>query len=356
MILSMLLNYLDSERRTIMKKRYKILAAALAMTFSMSITSFAGTWKQEAKGWWYQNEDGTYPQSGWQWIDGNGDGVAESYYFDENGYLLTNTTTPDGYTVNDGGAWVVDGVVQEKQMGPGSDGGESVTDGRRLYQEATRKSSQLSSMAATSKISMTMAMGGETIPADINMDLKFKDMNQSSMKYLATINMNMMGMNINGTMFYTDGYYYIDMMGQKQKVPMDLAGITNQVNSNMNVMGDNNITDSMQNMTVADDGNGNKVISYTMDMSGFNSYIMSLYNQMGLSIDSVNFRNLKGKSVINREGYCVSEDMNFVFDLITEGQTVSADMVMRMNYINIGQPVDFALPSTEGFVEAGSAQ
>ena len=42
----------------------------------------------------------TVPTNSWQWIDGNGDGVSESYYFDGNGYMLFNTTTPDGYTVN----------------------------------------------------------------------------------------------------------------------------------------------------------------------------------------------------------------------------------------------------------------
>ncbi len=46
--------------------------------------------------WWYEMENGSYPTNGWQWIDGNGDGVAESYYFDNSGWLLTNTTTPDG--------------------------------------------------------------------------------------------------------------------------------------------------------------------------------------------------------------------------------------------------------------------
>ena len=38
--------------------------------------------------------------------------VAECYYFDGNGYMAANTTTPDGYTVDGSGAWVVDGVVQ----------------------------------------------------------------------------------------------------------------------------------------------------------------------------------------------------------------------------------------------------
>ena len=62
--------------------------------------------------WWYVFDDGTYAANGWYWIDGNQDGVAECYYFDGNGWLLANTTTPDGYTVNGNGAWEVDGVIQ----------------------------------------------------------------------------------------------------------------------------------------------------------------------------------------------------------------------------------------------------
>lgn len=47
---------------------------------------------------------------GWSWIDDNGDGVYECYYFEEksNGYrgkLYTNTTI-DGYDVNEKGQWV----------------------------------------------------------------------------------------------------------------------------------------------------------------------------------------------------------------------------------------------------------
>ena len=62
--------------------------------------------------YWWQNDDGSYPTSSWHWLDGNGDGISECYYFDGNGYMAANTTTPDGYTVDGSGAWVVDGVVQ----------------------------------------------------------------------------------------------------------------------------------------------------------------------------------------------------------------------------------------------------
>ena len=58
--------------------------------------------------------------TGWNWIDDNGDGISECYYFQNysdgrRGRLYRETTTPDGYTVNDKGQWTVDGVVQTRK-------------------------------------------------------------------------------------------------------------------------------------------------------------------------------------------------------------------------------------------------
>lgn len=102
-----------------MKKQVWMAAMILAMTAGLTMTSFAGEWKQDEKGYWWQNDDGSYPVSAWQWLDGNGDGIAESYYFDQSGYLAVNTVI-DGYQVNDQGAWIVDGVVQTQNTGSAS--------------------------------------------------------------------------------------------------------------------------------------------------------------------------------------------------------------------------------------------
>jgi hypothetical protein len=55
-------------------------------------------WKQDTNGWWYQNDNGGYPVNCWQDING------KQYYFNESGYILTNTTTPDGKQVGADGA------------------------------------------------------------------------------------------------------------------------------------------------------------------------------------------------------------------------------------------------------------
>ena len=94
-----------------MSKKMKLMVLTAVLTLGAAMTSYAG-WKQNDTGYWWQNDDGSYPTSSWHWLDGNGDGIAECYYFDGNGYMAANTTTPDGYTVDGSGAWVVDGVVQ----------------------------------------------------------------------------------------------------------------------------------------------------------------------------------------------------------------------------------------------------
>ena len=98
-----------------MKRKGLVIAGLVAgLSALTSMTAFAGEWKQDFNGWWWQNDDGSYPVSTWQWLDGNKDGLSESYYFNEAGYLVTNTTI-DGYTVNADGAWTINGQIQTMQ-------------------------------------------------------------------------------------------------------------------------------------------------------------------------------------------------------------------------------------------------
>lgn len=112
-----------------MKRSKKIVALAMAalMTAGSGMTVSAGQWQSDTNGWWWQNDDGSYPVGSWQWLDGNNDGTAECYYFDGNGYMLANTITPDGYSVDGNGAWVVNGVIQTQTSSAQAQTGETQT-------------------------------------------------------------------------------------------------------------------------------------------------------------------------------------------------------------------------------------
>ena len=56
-------------------------------------TVFAGTWQKDGIGWWYQNDDGSYPVL--TWITDTDGG---RYFFDCNGYIVTGTRVIDGET------------------------------------------------------------------------------------------------------------------------------------------------------------------------------------------------------------------------------------------------------------------
>jgi|GEM_PF-2877352 len=97
-----------------MKTRSGILAGAILCT-ALAVPSFAGSWRQDDTGWWWQRDDGSYPAAAWEWIDSDGDGTAECYYFYSDGYMAHNNDI-DGSHVNDDGKWVVAGKVQKRSV------------------------------------------------------------------------------------------------------------------------------------------------------------------------------------------------------------------------------------------------
>ena len=64
-----------------MKKKLITTVLTGCMVVVSTITSLAGSWQQDTTGWWYQNDDGSYPSNVLKQIDG------QWYYFDSTGYM-----------------------------------------------------------------------------------------------------------------------------------------------------------------------------------------------------------------------------------------------------------------------------
>lgn len=103
-----------------MKKRLFpmiMLAGLLTLTLSVTATAAAiggGVWSRDKGTWRYRNADGSYPDQGWQWVDTDGDGISECYYFkDFNGHIALASMI-DTYYVNEEGMWEVAGIVQHQ--------------------------------------------------------------------------------------------------------------------------------------------------------------------------------------------------------------------------------------------------
>lgn len=103
-----------------MKKKIALLLAVCVATIAMASTAFAAGWEgSDAAGWKWKKDDGSYITKAWAWLDSDGDGKFESYYFDDNGICAINTKVGE-YAVNNLGQWIVNNVVQIKTgIGPG---------------------------------------------------------------------------------------------------------------------------------------------------------------------------------------------------------------------------------------------
>lgn len=94
----------------LLKNKLIIKTTLIIVLIILTFNTFALSIKDNR--YYYNNKD--YYKSCWQWLDLNNDGVYECYYFNVLGYMTKNSTTPDGYIVNENGEWIVDGVVQRK--------------------------------------------------------------------------------------------------------------------------------------------------------------------------------------------------------------------------------------------------
>src|SRR5699024_9708073 len=80
-----------------------------------------------------------------------------------------------------------------------------------------------SDMDAGLTMNMEMAMEGLTMNIGMAGDMKGKNATSENMQSLMNLNLNLLGQQMNMTSFYADGYTYMDVAGQKMKVPTDYA-------------------------------------------------------------------------------------------------------------------------------------
>ena len=96
--------------------------------------SYMPGWYKDGDNWRYIQKDGYYKANSWyQDTDG------KYYYFNMGAVMVVNTTTPDGYYVDENGVW--DGnastvIAEKKNLGPGVDKGwEPIDTGWKFKQE-----------------------------------------------------------------------------------------------------------------------------------------------------------------------------------------------------------------------------
>ncbi len=93
-------------------KKLKLLITTVALSTLVSLTAYAGEWKQDATGWRYQNDDNSYTTSNW-FQDTN----QKWYFFNSKGYMMTGwlqiSNTQKYYYLNNDGSMQVAPITLE---------------------------------------------------------------------------------------------------------------------------------------------------------------------------------------------------------------------------------------------------
>lgn len=228
--------------------------------------------------------------------------------------------------------------------------GCSKPDPKAIYDAASKKSAELTDLDMTYDADMKMNQGEDSLDMTMSMDMKMTGLNTDSMRYFAEGTTSAMGQEIPVSMYYEDGYYYMDTMGQKFKYAMDIETMMEQINQNMGSAAMS--SEYLSEITAEKDGD-NQVLTFTADESKLDSYVQEVMEMMGTDLEGVSYtiNEMSGEAVVNKEGYFASSKILMKMDMTLEGETITMDLDMDVDYRNPGQSVTIDTPDLEGYTE-----
>lgn len=229
---------------------------------------------------------------------------------------------------------------------------EEKKDPKVMFEEAMEKMEELDSVDMSANIDMTMDMEDEMIEMTVNMDVKMENMQEENMKMAAPINMKMMGVTIEGDFYYADGYYYMDMLGQKIKVAMDINELNETYTESLGI----NIKDlDMYKDFVMEEKDDLYVIQFVCDDEKVMEYSKNIMESMGnmytVEWDDMGLEEMQGSITVNEEGYVVEQVMDITMSMEIEEVSTTYDMVMTTTYHNPGEDVTVELPDVSEYLE-----
>ncbi len=331
-----------------MKHFFKAAAVTAVLCAAMSMTAFAGEWRQDHVGYWWQDDDGSYPTSTWRWLDGNGDGISECYYFDSRGYMVSDTII-NGSELDANGAWVENGQVQTKKSW------EAVKNSSDPMEILRAVSDSNDTDRVDADFLMTMQLGDGTQSLGINMtgNMKMQYDGESNLQYTMDMNMDMGALgSARTTAFYTDGWYYYDISGQKIKMQMDLADALKSAGST-NLLSSNDLS-YVQNASMARNGD-NITIYFSADGDALMQAADEILSMSGLSLSdlgvSMGISQYNGEFTVDAGGNITEEKVLMNMTVGDGTENISMQIYMELHINGVGDSVVINIPSTDGYMD-----
>lgn len=236
-----------------------------------------------------------------------------------------------------------------------------------VYQEMEAKNNTVTDINAFWDFKMDISdQGGEHIGARMEMNMKANNMTtpeQMRMNTYMRISLTdvstaesgegpgvsnpaagLMGEELTANIYYADGMYYMDMLGQKTKIPVALNEMMDAVKQTAGAQ--DTSLDYIQNLKLRTEGS-DRILSFTMDASKMNGLLQQVMSTLqGLTAGvNVNYRDISCEYVVNPEGYCTKMKMNMTVDMSVDDETLMMTLNGDVGYADPGQPVTIDAPN-----------
>ena len=221
-----------------------------------------------------------------------------------------------------------------------------------VLEAATKKMSKVTSADMSGNIKMKMSSTSSTSSSlEMNMGLKMKatDMTSKDMKMDMDLTMGIAGQDMVIKAYYTDGYYYMNYSGQKQKQKMDFTAMQKQMENSTGQfdMSADNYKDLK--MEKKDD---NYIISFKFKEKALNDYINKMMGQMNSTgaagsntnyADQVKYDSKSVTMTVNKDSEITAQKINMVLSS-KEDTKLKIKMIVDLKYNSIGKDVKVTLP------------
>lgn len=228
----------------------------------------------------------------------------------------------------------------------------------KIYNDAAAKMKDMKDMQAKVDMDMKIGAQGQTVDMNIGMDMKEVIKSEEEVEMASTLTMTSEheDMDMDMSMWYKDGWMYIEAAGTKTKQKVDVEDAASKMSVNL---GTEKMTkDLADKATAVKDGDvtniefkikGEKVqdLMSKMMKSG-DSSVTDVFQALG----DVKTGDMTLSAVVDEEGYMTDVKMSGDVSISTNGTEGKTDFEMTMSDIKIDQGLVIDFPSFDDYTEA----
>lgn len=210
------------------------------------------------------------------------------------------------------------------------------------------KAKNADSMDMTMTMKMDMEFGGETMSQNMGYDIQMNNVTNENLEMAAIINTDMGTEDMSQTMYYKDGVYYMDMLGQKYKMAMGIDEVMSSVGG-VNSFMDMNLEDfaTLEAEEASEDG---YILNFVLDSTAISDMANSLMGELAdgaeLSVES-----LSGVYYLNFDFLPKEISMDMKMSMNMEGMEIVVNANILATYESIGEHIDITFPNFDEYEE-----